>query len=92
MYSKTKKIRLKQQKQRKNTMNHIRTILKEHFLSRNEYCKIMGLDPSHLLRLMKNHHKPTRKTIRLLAKGLERVDKQDWKYHAREITEELEKR
>ena len=73
-------------------MNYIKTILKEHLMSNGEFCRLLGLDRSHLQKLMKGIHKPTMKTIRLLAQGLERVDKQDWKYHAREIIEELEEK
>ena len=73
-------------------MNYIKTQLDKHFISNSEFSKLLGLDRSHLNKLMKGHHIPRRKTIRLIAQGLERLSGKNWQYHAREIIEELEER
>lgn len=70
-------------------MNYIRKMLNENYISIGEYSDIIGLDSGHVRRLLKGHHKPILKTLRLLSQGLARLDGQDWRYHAKNITKEL---
>lgn len=72
-------------------MNYIKQRLKENFISRREFSQIIGLDHSHFNKLLNGKFDPMRKTIRLIAQGLQRLDKIDWKEHAKAIEKELEK-
>jgi len=43
---------------------------------------MLGIDRSYLYKLMKGQHRPTCRTIKLIAQGLQRLDSKDWREHA----------
>lgn len=71
-------------------MSYIMRMLDEHYISIGEYSDLVGLDVSHVRRLLKGNNKPIRRTLRLLSQGLERIDGKNWRQHAKIISEELE--
>jgi transcriptional regulator with XRE-family HTH domain len=71
-------------------MQYVRRVLQENFSSQVELANHLGIERSHLGKLINGKHTPTNKTIKFLAQGLSRVDGQDWKEHANNIKNEVE--
>lgn len=71
-------------------MIYVRRILNDNFVTQVDLAKHLGIDRSHLNKLINGNHKPTMKTIRFLGQGLERIDGQPWQLHAKHIRDEVE--
>lgn len=61
--------------------------LEENCCSHREFGDITGIDHSYISKIIKGKNKPTLKTIKLIAQGLERLDGVEWKEHARRMRE-----
>lgn len=71
-------------------MIYLRFILEDNFVSQNELSDLLGIERSHLGKLINGKHKSTLKTIKFLAQGLSKVDGQEWIIHAKKIRASME--
>ena len=70
---------------------YIESMLEEYCLSQSKFCKIAGLDRPFFNAILRGRKPAGEFTISLIAKGLEKLDEQDWKIHAKYVRRELGK-
>jgi predicted transcriptional regulator len=70
-------------------MSYVFQTLKRYRISINHFASMTGLGNSHLHKLKVAKHKPRLDTIKILAKGLERITGETWFSHADRIEKQL---
>lgn len=60
---------------------YILRILKSHFMTQSDFAEVLGIDRSHLGKLINGKHKPSYKTMSEEFHGLARVDGTGWEEH-----------
>lgn len=70
-------------------MKYVKDKLVEYSFSVSEFGHLLGIDRSYLHKLLNKKHKPTPRTIRTIAQGLQRLDKQDWLVHVKNIKKDM---
>tara|TARA_R110002110_G_scaffold332075_2_gene543101 strand:- start:6 stop:251 length:246 start_codon:yes stop_codon:yes gene_type:complete len=70
-------------------MIYLRNFLEERFVTLTELSHHLGIDRSHLGKLINGKHKSRLSTIKFLAQGLSRVDGQEWIIHAQNIKKSI---
>lgn len=71
-------------------MNYVKSILDYNCVSMKMFCdRITGQDYAHFRNLLKGKHTPRHDTIKMMAKGLERLDGTKWQEHAKNIFDEI---